>query len=198
MKLVTALIDEYSMNRFFTLTLDPKLVNGEPWAYIQHPWSKMRKRLRRIKKDLRYVAILEKHPGKKYVGPNHQYESRGMPHIHGFTNLDFDWYEWRRHWQEVQGGSGVWLEELEDTVTAGEYVSKQIEVAKYVSKDRIMPAYKVEKRYRTLWRSEKTKAKFELKKSDDWVIIKERIFDEDNKLTEHGEIVRRAYGSQEE
>ena len=162
-RLITALIAEYGLIRFFTLTLDPKYLCGDSWSYIHIPWSRMRKRLNRRFSNFKFVAILESH---KY---------RDVPHIHGFTNVWLRVEEWSEMWNECKGGKIVWVEKVRNE-NASQYVSKQIEVAKYVSKDTIKASYGEEKRYRTLWRSQKTKAKFELTKGDVWCILKEDVF----------------------
>lgn len=191
-RLISALVEEYGLIRFFTLTLDPEFIQGDPWVYIHHPWSKMRKRLKRVKKGIRFVAVLERH------------KNRDVPHIHGFTDLWLSQAEWSRHWHESCGGRVVWIEKVKDK-SASEYVSKQLEVAKYVGKDQIRATYKVkneygkEKRVRTLWRSEKTKARFELTTEEGWVIIKECVYNEDGNLTPHGQCVERSiYGKEEQ
>lgn len=172
MRLISALIEEHSLIRFFTLTLDPDYIQGDPWVYIHDPWVKMRHRLKRIDASFKFVAILERH------------KNRDVPHIHGFTNLWLSQNEWSRHWEGSKGGKVVWIERVKDQ-SASEYVSKQLEVAKYVGKDQIMPSYGEEKRFRTFWRTQKLKAKFELTKEDGWCIIKLPVYREDGEYTDY-------------
>lgn len=175
-KLITALIQEYSLIRFFTLTLDPSYLNNasvDAWEYIHVPWSRLRKRLKRISPDFRFVAILEKH------------KHRNVPHIHGFTNLWLDVKDWSRMWNECKGGKIVWIEQVKEGQKVSQYVNKQIEVARYVSKDTIMPSYKIKKRYHTLWRSKNTKAEFELTKEEGWSIIKEEVYNERGEISNY-------------
>lgn len=175
-KLITALIQEYSLIRFFTLTLDPKWLNDpnvNAWSYVHIPWSRLRKRLKRRFPDFKFVAILEKH------------KHRDVPHIHGFTNIWLDVKEWSRLWSECEGGQIVWIEKVKQGQEVSKYVNKQIEVAKYVSKDTIKASYKIDKQYRTLWRSENTKAKFELTKCKDWSIIKEDVYNENGEISSY-------------
>lgn len=126
---------------------------------------------------MRFVAVLERH------------KNRNVPHIHGFTNIWLAQLDWSRHWEDSKGGKIVWIERVKDG-DASAYVSKQLEVAKYVGKDQLMGSYEVEvspgrkKRVRTLWRSENTKAKFELTKEEGWDIIKAGIYQEDGSLTD--------------
>lgn len=190
-RLISALIEEHDLKRFFTLTLDDKFIQGDPWAYIHRPWSKLRHRLKRLfQGEFKFVAILERH------------KHRDVPHIHGFCNKWLDVREWSRLWQECEGGKIVWVEKVKEGQTASEYVSKTIEVAKYVGKDQVVPQYvicdqnKKVKRLRTLWRSEKLKAKFELTTSEGWVIIKDAVF-LNNELSYLGrELERGLYGSE--
>lgn len=69
----------------------------------------------------------------------------------------------------------VWIEAV-DNPSLSEYVSKQIQVARYVGKENLKEAYKEKKGHRTLWRSEGLKAKFELETETEWSIIKEGVF----------------------
>ena len=170
-RLISALIDEYRLIRFFTLTLDPAMIHGDPWVYIHQPWSKLRKRLNRRFPGWRFVAVLERH------------KDRDVPHIHGFTDIWMSQKDWSSQWSASCGGSIVWVEAVKSR-DASEYVSKQLNVAKYVGKDQIKAAYKADKQYRTLWRSKNTRAEFELTSCENWVMIKEQVFGEDGKLTD--------------
>lgn len=182
-RLLSALVEHYDLRRFFTLTLDPKFIHGDPWTYVHHPWSKMRKRLNRRYPGWRFVAVLERHA------------KRDVPHIHGFTDVWLAKHEWTRHWQEVHGGTITWVEQV-DTPEASEYVSKQLKVANYVGKDCVLPAYKLDKQYRTLWRSKGLKADFELTKEPGWCILDDRVYDESGGLTPYGvRLERRLYGT---
>lgn len=170
-KLITALIEEYNLKKFFTLTLAPEYIKGTSWTYISYPWSKLRKRLNRRFSNFKFIAILERH---KY---------RDVPHIHGFTNIWLDGREWSQMWDECEGGKVVWIEKIKENQKTSQYVNKQIEVAKYVSKDTIMPSYEIcDVKYRTMWRSTNTKAKFELTTCKKWSIIKEDVYNDNGTL----------------
>lgn len=160
-RLLDALVREHGLNYFFTLTLDPKLHEGEClWDCIPHVWSKFRKRIRRLEHNLKFVAVLEAH-------------KNGRPHIHGFWNRFISWELVRDHWRDSGAGVGVFL----DTVTTSgvaDYVSKQLEVAKYVGKDQITGIPHSCKR--ALWRSKGLKAGFELTNEVKYAIIKEDVF----------------------
>jgi len=173
-RLISALIEEYSLIRFFTLTLDREIIpeNIDPWEYITHPWSKFRKRMNRRFNDFKFVAILEAHKNNDY------------PHIHGFTNVWMNQRDWANMWKESEGGEIVWIEKVKDE-NASSYVSKTLEVAKYVGKENLIKACKKRKGQRTLWRSKNTKAKYELQKSEEWSIVKDKVYNEDGKLTDY-------------
>jgi len=187
-RLISALISEHELKRFFTLTLDPECIQGDSWAYIHHPWSKLRKRIARRFPGWKFVAILERH------------KSRDVPHIHGFTDIYMETRQWSHMWEAVGGGRIVWLERVKDAVRVGEYVGKQLEVAKYVGKQNPVASYRVTeggetKRVRTLWRSKGLKAKYELTSEEGWCIIQESVYGEEGELTKWGEHVERSiYG----
>lgn len=173
-KLISALIDEYSLIRFFTLTLDRKIIPEgiDAWEYITYPWSKFRKRMNRRFNNFKFVAILEAH------------KNNSFPHIHGFTNIWMHQRDWKNIWKESEGGEIVWIEKVKDE-NASNYVSKTLEVAKYVGKDNLIKACKERKGKRTLWRSKNTKAEYELQKNEDWSIVKDKVYNEDGQLTDY-------------
>ena len=180
-RLISELITEYRLDKFFTLTLDPELFDTEPWTEIQHVWSKFRKRMSRRtrKKGLggwKFVAILESH---KY---------RDWPHVHGFTNFWMDQKDWSKLWYECCGGRIVWVERVKDSVSVGDYVAKELDVSRYVGKQSVVgvPSKVGNKTIRTLWRSKHLKTKKELTKEEGWIIIKERIYDGNGNLTWYG------------
>lgn len=174
MRLISALIEEYDLKRFFTLTLRRSIIPKEqdPWEYIHHPWSKFRKRMNRRFASFKFVAVLEAHKNNEY------------PHIHGFTNVWMHQRNWSTMWSECKGGDIVWVEKVAD-LQLSEYVSKSLEVARYVGKEQLLDAYKQRKRHRTLWRSENTKAKFELNTSSEWCIIQEKVYNENGEMLDY-------------
>lgn len=170
-RLITALISEHDLTKFFTLTLDPSMIKGDPWKYIAHPWSKFRKRMARLHGKWKFVAVLERH------------KNRDVPHIHGFTDVWMHQRLWSSHWHGSCGGSIVWVEKVESPELSS-YVSKQIEVARYVGKEQLAGGYKHRSDIRTLWRSKGLKAKFELTEGSGWCILKENIYKEDGSYTD--------------
>jgi hypothetical protein len=185
-RLLSALVEQHGLIRFFTLTLDPKFVYGDPWAYVHTPWSRLRHRLKRRYPGWKFVAVLERHA------------KRDVPHIHGFTDVWMPQAEWTRHWQECKGGTVTWVEQVK-TPEASEYVSKQLKVANYVGKNCVVPTYKAGKQYRTLWRSKGLKADFELTAEPGWCILRENVYTDRGELTWYGhDLEGRMHGSQAE
>lgn len=172
-RLVSDLIAEHGLTRFFTLTLSRGL-NGRlsAWDYIPHPWSKLRKRLRRRCPGFKFVAVLESH------------KDRAWPHIHGFTNEWIPQRDWSQMWEASGGGRVVWVEAVK-TAEASEYVSKQLEVARYVGKENLLEAYKLRGSHRTLWRSKGLKAAFELTSEPIWCILKENVYNGRGQMTDY-------------
>lgn len=171
-RLISALIEKFDLRRFFTLTLDRDIipVDLDPWDYVHRPWSKFRKRMnRKYDAGFKFVAVLEAHKNNKF------------PHIHGFTNVWMRQNEWSEMWQACGGGKIVWVEKVSDSGLS-EYVSKSLEVAKYVGKDNLVDGYKQRGKHRSLWRSTKTQADYELTRSHEWSIIQERVYDEDGNM----------------
>lgn len=185
--LISALIKEHDLKKFFTLTLDRGIIppSVSPWDYVHVVWSKFRKRMRRRYSDFKFVAVLESHKNKSF------------PHIHGFTNVWQGQAAWSFLWEDCGGGRIVWVEAVK-TPELSKYVSKEIEVARYVGKENLREAYKEKKHHRTLWRSEGLKAKFELDMSKGWSIIKKGVYmDDEVKLTVRHEYGVDRYGKKE-
>lgn len=173
-RLISALIDEFELYRFFTLTLNRDIIpsGDDPWDYIHKPWSKFRKRMNRRFDNFKFVSILESHKNEKF------------PHIHGFTNVWMAQKDWSQIWNACGGGEIVWINRVDDKEISN-YVSKELQVAKYVGKENLIDGYKQRKNHRTLWRSKNTKAKFELTQSKDWDIIKQEVYNEDGQMTDY-------------
>jgi hypothetical protein len=118
------------LNRFVTLTLDPKKLNGEDSTkYLKRTWAKLRSLLhRKYGKALPYICVLE-------------YQKNGYAHLHILLNrrIEIDWL--REKWQAVGGGWNVWIKLVKVRRTVN-YVSK------YLSKDLILSAPKGSRRLR--------------------------------------------------
>lgn len=166
--LVSNLIKEHELWRFFTLTISQDCPLKEAWCSIPHTWLKMRKRLARICKKrkfaFKFVAVLECHQS-------------GYPHIHGFTNLWLDVHEWSKLWLECGGGKIVYLEQVKSETDISRYVNKTLEVGKYVGKDNLINALDyIKPRQRSLWRS-RIKTQLEIKNTKEnvdtkWILRK--------------------------
>jgi hypothetical protein len=87
-------------------------------------------------------------------------------------------------WSQCKGGAVVWIEKVKDGGVS-EYVSKSLEVCRYVGKENLLDAYKEKRRHRSLWRSSGLKAKFELTSSPDWDIIKQTVYRDDGSMTDY-------------
>ena len=90
----------------------------------------------------------------------------------------------------------VWIERIKNNKIS-EYVSKEIEVARYVGKENLTLGYKERKGHRTLWRSKNLKSDFELEKTGRYVIIKEHVYQDDGTINPFF-VGRIYYGSEEE
>jgi len=180
-RLLSDLVTTHGLIRFFTLTLDPSHCVGDPWDYVAHPWSKLRKR------------IAKRHPGWKYVAVLERHKDRDWPHIHGFTDVWMAKADWTDHWDACGGGRITWVERV-DTAAATTYVSKQLDVARYCGKDQLVGSVHAGKRVRTLWRSKGMRLDWELTSEPGWCILKTDMYDGDGHLTPYGERWRQANG----
>lgn len=192
MRLISTLIRDHSLSKFFTLTLDRDMIpydrkemeQVDAWEYVHVPWTRFRKRMKR-RGDFKFVAILEAHKNTQY------------PHIHGFTNLWMDQKEWSRKWDECRGGRVVWVEKVESE-SLSTYVTKSLDVAKYVGKENLTDGYKQKGGHRTLWRSKNMKAEFELTTLSGWVMIKEHVFRDNGEMSDYYAMKGIWNGSEEE
>jgi len=170
-RILQELVDEYSLTRFFTLTIRTGqfCTPWAAWCAISHMWSKMRKRLKRIYPDLKFVAVLEAH------------KTSGYPHIHGFCNQYIPRDIWVHHWVQCGGGYIVDVRAVKDEKTAAEYLSKGIQVSRYVGKQQLEQVPYIAKGQRTLWRSKGLKSERECamidRDSSEWELHEERIYD---------------------
>jgi hypothetical protein len=128
---IAAWAEKLQLNRFVTLTLDPKKLNGEdPTQYLNRTFSKFRSVLhRRYGKALSYIRVLE-------------YQQNGNAHFHLLLNqfIDVEWL--RTEWQAVGGGWNVWIKMITIRRIVG-YLSK------YLTKDLLMSAPKGSRRVTT-------------------------------------------------
>jgi len=159
--LISDLINEYDLKKFFTLTLDRAIIPKEvsPWEYIHIPWCSFRRVIKRKYPTFKFVAVLEGHKDKHF------------PHIHGFTNVWMSHVEWSRHWEGCKGGKVVWVERVVDE-KASAYVGKALDAAHYVGKQQLIEAYKYRGNRRIFWRSTGMKSRAECcDASSPWKLI---------------------------
>jgi hypothetical protein len=119
------------LNRFLTLTLDPKKLDGEDSTrYLRRTFAKLRSLLHReYGKALTYICVL-------------QYQENGMAHLHILLNrfVDVEWL--RKKWQAVGGGWNVWIE----MVSIRRIVNY---VSRYLSQELLLSAPKGSRRVTT-------------------------------------------------
>lgn len=123
--------EKLRLNRFVTLTLDPKKLNGQDSTkYLNRTFAKLRSILhRRYGKALSYIRVLE-------------YQQNGNAHFHLLLNqfIDIEWL--RTQWQAVGGGWNVWIKLVKIHNVVG-YLSK------YLTKDLLVSAPKGSRRITT-------------------------------------------------
>ena len=170
--LISDLIKEYGLNRFFTLTMNREVSRREAWKQVPYVWNKTRTILRRKYPGMKYCSILEAHKS-------------GYPHMHGFINVYIHQREWSKTFAACGGGSYVWVEKVRDG-DIEDYVTKQLNVARYVGKEQVITARQMVKpKARTFWRSENMKTererKRETKEKTGFVLVTEQMYEETEK-----------------
>lgn len=120
--LISQAAEKHKLQRFMTLTLDPKRLNGaEPLPYLRDCWAKFRQSLRRkFGESPNYICVLE-------------FQKNGMPHLHILVDR---WvrHEWiKEAWQSVGGGQHVDIRFV-DVHRVSRYLSK------YLTKELLLSA----------------------------------------------------------
>lgn len=167
--LISDLIQEYHLCRFFTLTVDRSKSLQDAWGDIPAIWANFLRVVKRKYSQWRFVAILEAHKD-------------GYPHVHGFTNTYMEQTEYSDHWSKCGGGKTVWVELIrKQEGMLADYVCKQL--GRYVGKQNVVDGKgKVGYKKRTMWRSKKMKTKKEIEPStNEWTILKGNYFDKEGK-----------------
>jgi hypothetical protein len=88
--------EKHNLFRFLTLTLDPKLVTGEPVKYLNRCWADFRIYLRReYGKSIKFIRVLEFQKTTK------------MPHFHVLVDRYISQSWVKERWQRCGGGMHV-------------------------------------------------------------------------------------------
>jgi hypothetical protein len=103
------------MQRFLTLTLDPKKIPDEmdSISYLRQCWAKFRVYLGRTYSKVSFISIVE-------------LQKNGTAHLHLLVGsyLPVEWI--REKWQAVGGGWMVWISRVCDLHHVGKYLSKYL------------------------------------------------------------------------
>lgn len=103
------------MQRFLTLTLDPKKIpeGMDSVSYLRDCWAKFRVYLGRGYGRISFISIVE-------------LQKNGTAHLHLLVGsyLPIEWV--RQSWQAVGGGWMVWIERVCDLHHVGKYLSKYL------------------------------------------------------------------------
>jgi hypothetical protein len=123
---------EKGLNRFITLTLNPKACSAEESApYIRECWRKFRTYLKReYGVTVSFISVVELHKS-------------GYAHLHILVNryISHNWL--KSNWESVGGGQMVWIKYVDCHRIAGY-------LAKYLTKELILAQFKPnQRRYST-------------------------------------------------
>lgn len=113
---IPAIIEEKGLDRFLTLTLDPKNIpeNEDRHKYIWKVWAKFRTYLKRkLKEKISYVCVLELHKS-------------GLPHLHILVNRFIPQAWISNAWNAVGGGKIVFIEKIKEGKHIAHYLSKYL------------------------------------------------------------------------
>ena len=130
-QLIAQKAQEHGLDRFMTLTLDPKKIKGDPYKHLNKSWGKLRTALRRkLGKSITYIAITEEHKS-------------GVPHKHILVD-HFIHQGWLSNkWSSLGGGPMVDIRKIKDLKNMVRYVGK------YLTKDILISAPKGTRRITT-------------------------------------------------
>lgn len=118
---IRATAEARQLQRFLTLTLDPKKIQGDPVRYLNTAFAKLRVYLKRKHRVApQYIRVLE-------------FQKNGNPHFHILIDryIDLEWI--RRAWVAVGGGFMVDIRFV-DVHRVSRYLSK------YLTTDLLMSA----------------------------------------------------------
>lgn len=152
-----ALCEDNGLNRFFTLTVNPRNFKDdmEAWEQISYIWSKFRKRLARAYPNAKWVCVLEKHhegEGENRADCDEQEEANNRPHIHGYVSewIDKEWLT--EAWEASGGGSHSKIKYVWGT--ARDYVCKELAIGRYSTKEALDVGDYIKPYQKVLWTSQ--------------------------------------------
>jgi hypothetical protein len=152
---IRELAEGKKLNRFLTLTLDPKLIDrDDPVAYINKAFAKWRTYLKRqFHVSITYIRVLE-------------FQKNGNPHFHILVDRFISQVWIKQSWQAVGGGQFVNIKFV-DLHHISRYLSK------YLTKDLLLSA---PKRSRRVTVSRGLRLLVKSKTSDTWRLMRISIW----------------------
>lgn len=122
---------DFKLDRFMTLTLDPKKIKGDPYKHLNESWRKLREAFRRkFGKSVSYIAITEEHKS-------------GIPHKHILVDHYIHQKWLSSKWDKLGGGRMVDIRKIKDIQNMARYVGK------YLTKDVLLSCPKGTRRVTT-------------------------------------------------
>ncbi|HUS20187.1 MAG TPA: hypothetical protein VMZ25_11110 [Terriglobales bacterium] len=104
--------ERLKLNKFLTLTLDPKKITGDPVRYLNKTFAVFRVYLQKSGYRITYIRVLE-------------FQKNGTPHLHILMNqgMPFQWIQ--ETWQQCGGGLFVNIKQV-DVHRISHYLSKYL------------------------------------------------------------------------
>jgi cytosine/adenosine deaminase-related metal-dependent hydrolase len=132
-RFIAAAAREHGLNRFLTLTLDPKRLEpgADHVAYLRDTWRKFRVYLKRQHgQTVTFIAVMEEHKS-------------GIPHLHVLVDRYIHQKWISKAWSALGGGRIVHIERVKDLGAIGWYLGK------YLTKEMLLSARRGVRRYTT-------------------------------------------------
>jgi len=162
---IMELVELYNLDRFLTLTCDPKKVPEQAGfnSYLKHVWNKARTQISKHHKGFQYIWVMEWHKQKN-----------PCPHFHMLINTYLP-AKWVKHiWMTAGGGWNMDIRKAKDSKEVKDYICK------YISKSAIITANKARGKGRVWGRSRSLKTINEMTKflrPSEWMLV-QREFSE--------------------
>ena len=117
-QIIAAKAIEFKLDRFMTLTLDPKKIKGKPYKHLSESWRKLREAFRRkFGKSISYILVKEAHKS-------------GIPHLHILVDQYIPQKWLSAKWANLGGGPMVDIRRIKDiknmVLYIGKYLTKNI------------------------------------------------------------------------